>query len=79
MPMTRASYYNLQLFRSGRKVLTAWPKRPRYQLHRSWTFAGKRQRLRAGHYRWIVWPGFGPRSRARYGKAIGRSDFTVTR
>jgi hypothetical protein len=75
--MKRASYYNLQLFRSGRKVLSAWPVTARYRLHRSWTFAGRRQRLRAGHYRWIVWPGFGPRSRARYGTAIGRSDFVV--
>jgi hypothetical protein len=75
----RARYYNLQLYLNGRKRLTAWTVRPQFQLRRTWTFAGKRQRLLPGHYRWIVWPGFGPRSRADYGKAIGRSDFVVKR
>jgi hypothetical protein len=75
----RAAYYNVQIFLAGRKVLTAWPTRPRYQLQRSWTFAGRRYRLRPGHYRWMVWPGFGRRSRANYGKVIGRSDFVVKR
>ena len=75
----RARYYNFQLYLNGRKRLTAWTARPQFQLRRTWTFAGKRQRLLPGHYRWIVWPGFGPRSRADYGKPIGRSDFVVKR
>jgi hypothetical protein len=78
----RARYYNFQLFRTGRtvvKVLTAWPVAPRYLLPKSWRFAGRRWELRPGRYRWMVWPGFGPRARADYGKAIGRSDFVVKR
>jgi len=27
----------------------------------------------------MVWPGYGPRSKADYGKAIGRSTFVVRR
>jgi hypothetical protein len=75
----RASYYNVQLFRVRRKILTVWPVGPRYQLKTRWTYGGKLRRLEPGHYRWIVWPGYGPRSRADYGKAIGRSTFDVRR
>jgi hypothetical protein len=42
-----------------------------------WRFRGKRQRLAPGRYHWIVWPGFGPRSKTNYGKQIGRSTFQV--
>jgi hypothetical protein len=75
----RAQYYNVQLFRAGRKQLTAWPRAPRYQLKLRWTYAGKPRRLAPGRYRWMVWPGFGPRSKVNYGKAIGRSTFVVKR
>ncbi len=75
----RATYYNVQLFRAGRKILTAWPSRPRYQLQKRWKFAAKTRRLGPGRYRWIVWPGFGPRSRANYGDPIGHSTFVVKR
>jgi hypothetical protein len=51
----------------------------RYQLKLRWTYAGKPRRLTPGHYRWMVWPGYGPRSKADYGKAIGRSTFVVKR
>jgi hypothetical protein len=75
----RANYYNLQLFRNGRKILSVWPSRPRYQLKRRWTFGGKHRRLRPGQYRWRVWPGFGPRSKGNYGKQIGPRTFTLIR
>jgi hypothetical protein len=73
----RANYYNVQLFHEGRKVLSAWPRRPRLQLERSWRFRGHKIRLEPGRYRWLVWPGRGPRSRNDYGPLIGRRTFTV--
>jgi hypothetical protein len=78
MPVRGARYYNVQLFRGARKVLSAWPKRPRYQIKSHWTQLGTRQRLRRGRYRWYVWPGFGARPKARYGDLIGGRAFTVT-
>lgn len=72
-----ADYYNVQLFRGRRKVLSAWPERPRLQLRRRWTFEGARLRLRPGRYSWLVWPGIGPRARSEYGRLIGRRTFTV--
>jgi hypothetical protein len=77
-PVKRASYYNVQLVR-GRKVLSAWPERPGFRLRRTWSFDGRRYRLRPGVYRWYVWPGFGPISENRYGRLLGSSTFVVTR
>lgn len=74
-----ATYYNVQLFRNGKKVLSAWPSGHSLRLRRSWTYAGHRYSLRPGRYRWYVWPGHGPRSANRYGKLIGTRSFVVTR
>jgi hypothetical protein len=66
--LPRAKYYNFQLFRDGRKVLSAWPTRARYTLHARWRYRGRPYQLTAGRYRWYVWPGYGARSRHRYGR-----------
>jgi hypothetical protein len=78
-PVRRARYYNVQLFRKGRKILSAWPTKPTYQLKRRWSYAGKRRRLVPGKYRWVVWPGYGLRSKSNYGKRIGPATFRVSR
>jgi hypothetical protein len=75
----RARYYNVQLYRGARKVLSAWPARPRYQIKRRWSYAGKRHRLTPGRYVWYVWPGYGPRSKAKYGDLLGRRPFRLVR
>jgi hypothetical protein len=72
-----ATYYNVQLFRAGKKILSVWPTRTSLQLSATWAFAHHHYRLRPGHYRWYVWPGFGKRSAGRYGKRIGRGTFTI--
>jgi hypothetical protein len=72
-----ASYYNMQLFRGGRKVLSAWPQRPRWRLARHWTYGNRPQTLAKGSYTWYVWPAFGPRARAAYGQLLGQSSFRV--
>jgi hypothetical protein len=78
-PVRGARYYNVQLFRNGRKVLSAWPSRPRYRLKLGWTYRGERRRLAPGRYRWVVWGGFGPRSSADYGRRMGPKRFEVRR
>jgi hypothetical protein len=73
-----ADYYNVQLYRGRRKLLSAWPGRPRLQLDRRWRFGGQSRRLVHGkRYRWFVWPGHGPRADSAYGRLIGTSTFTV--
>ncbi len=74
-----ATYYNVQLYRGGRKVLSRWPKQASLQLRRTWKFDGRRYHLKPGRYRWFVWPGFGQRSAGRYGRTIGRGTFIVVR
>jgi hypothetical protein len=76
-PVHNADYYNVQLRRDGHKVLSRWPERPRYQVRTSWHFGGRVHHLAPGTYRWDVWPGFGPRSRANYGRRIGGRKFVI--
>ena len=64
------AYYNLQLFRNGRRVLVRWPTHPSYRLP-----AG---RLRPGTYTWFVWPAVRHKgSRPTFGSLIGRSTFVL--
>ncbi|HEY2371871.1 MAG TPA: hypothetical protein VGH82_04930 [Gaiellaceae bacterium] len=63
-----ATYYNVQLWLKGRKVVSTWPAGATLHI----------DRLAPGAYTWLVWPGKGPRSSHRYGKKIGASTFVVT-
>ena len=78
-PVRRARYYNVQVFRGQRKVLSSWPERARQPLKRRWTDAGRSYRLVEGRYCWHVWPGYGKRSERRYGKRLGSSCFRIIR
>jgi hypothetical protein len=74
-----ADYYNVQVFRGRRKVLSAWPTRPRLRLAAAWRYAGHKRRLKPGRrYRWFVWPGEGARERNEYGRLIGGRTFVIT-
>jgi HYR domain-containing protein len=77
VPVARATYYNLQVWRNGRKVLSRWPTRARFELRSSWRFAGRTQRLRPGRYTAYAWPGYGPKRAARYGPLRGWTAFIV--
>jgi hypothetical protein len=70
-----ARYYNVQVFFGKKKVLSIWPRTPSLQLKPRWHFRGKTYNFVPGHYRWYVWPGFGPLSAHRYGHRLGRSSF----
>ena len=74
-PMRHATYYNVQLYRGDRKVLSMWPSHSKLQLQRSWHFGGHLYRFKPGQYRWYVWPGYGRRSAARYGPKVGKGSF----
>ena len=73
----KATYYNVQLWLRGKKVLTIWPVAPTLRLPSSWTYLGHAHRLVPGPYVWYVWPGIGPRSQHRYGALIGKSTFVL--
>ena len=76
--IARASYYNVQLFRNGKKILSAWPTKPQYQLRSEWTLPRQAPSARgAGTYRWLLWAGYGHRSEHRYGKLLGKRTFII--
>jgi len=76
-PVRGARYYNVQLKRDGKKILSRWPGKAKLQLPATWRFDGRKRRLKPGRYRWVVWPGEGPRSEGRYGKKIGARGFAI--
>lgn len=78
-PIRGATYYNVQLYRDGKKVLSVWPTKAQLQLHGNWRYDGRRFRLKPGRYRWFVWPGLGKRRAARYGHVIGSWTFVIAR
>jgi hypothetical protein len=75
----RASYYNVQLFRGTRKILSRWPRANQLQLKHRWRYAGKTRRLVAGRYCWYVWPGYGARKKRDYGHMLGKRCFRIVR
>jgi hypothetical protein len=81
LSVEKATYYNLQVWCGKRKVLTAWPKKPRLVVPRKGKFAGRAYTLpKVGTLcRWYVWPGFGRFADRRYGKLAGQSTFRLTR
>jgi len=72
-----AGFYNIQLWKNGEKVLSTWPGKARQVLTRRWSYRGHRHSLSRGVYVWYVWPGFGPRTKARYGQLLGYASFRV--
>jgi hypothetical protein len=66
--VAHATYYNVQLWLRGKKVLTRWPTGTSMNV----------PRLRPGRYTWLVWPGLGARAKHHYGPLIGKSTFVVS-
>jgi hypothetical protein len=75
LPRARATYYNVQLYRNGKKILSRWPAGPRLQLRTQWRYRGRLYRLRDARYLWYVFPGFGSKTASRYGNVMGHSTF----
>jgi hypothetical protein len=73
--VTKATFYNVQLYYGNQKVLSAWPARGQLKVRRFWRYAGRGFRMRRGTYHWYVWPAFGPRSASRYGQLLGQGSF----
>jgi hypothetical protein len=78
-PVSGATYFNVQLWRGKRKVLSTWPSVAHLQLTAAWTYEGKKQTLEPGVYIWYVWPGLGDRTAARYGALLGSHTFVVVK
>jgi HYR domain-containing protein len=73
----RATYFNMQLWYQGRKLLSVWPEKSSYRLRASWIYAGRRHTLSSGRYLVYVWPGFGAKAAAHYGSLVGWTAFRM--
>jgi len=76
---SEANYYNVQLFRGEKKILSIWPLKPALNLKNKWKYQGHTYKLSRGVYRWYVWPGFGARKAVDYGEMLGFSTFQIVR
>jgi hypothetical protein len=72
-----ATYFNMQLWRHRRKILSVWPSTSSYRLRATWTFGGRHYSLGSANYRVYVWPGFGAKSAVDYGPLLGWTSFTM--
>ena len=62
------AYYNVQVFRNGKRILTDWPSQASFTLPTTL--------LEPGTYTWFVWPALkGKGSSATFGDLIGRATF----
>jgi len=75
--VAKAAFYNVQIYFSGRKVLSLWPNKATVGLKKRWSYSGRTFRLKKGTYSWFVWPAFNSRQKARYGRLLGMSTFRV--
>jgi HYR domain len=76
---SEASYYNVQLFRGDKKILSIWPVKSTVSLKNKWKYEGHTYKLSSAVYRWYVWPGFGARKAVDYGEMLGFSTFRIIR
>jgi hypothetical protein len=70
-PVAAADYYSVEFSRGGKSIYRATTTEPFLSLPSSIVF-------RPGSYRWVVLPGYGPRSESRYGAPVVDSGFTVS-
>lgn len=76
-PSAEATYYNVQFFRGGEKVLDLWPRGSSVRVPVRWRLDGRLRCLAPGVYRWYVRPGLGTRSAGLYGRLLGRGTLVV--
>ena len=73
MQIRGARFYNVQLYKGSRKILSLWPRASRLRLPLRWRYEKRQYALSRGVYRWFVWPSLG----GRYGSLEGQSSFRV--
>ncbi len=75
-PAADAVAYSVTFYRDGDVVFAQRTREPRLTLPPSWSYGGRVHTLRAGTYRWVVWPILGADGR-RASKAIVAASMVV--
>lgn len=79
VPVREARFYEMRIFRRDVEIFGARTATPRLVLPRAWRYKNRLHRLVPGRYRWLVLPGFGPRSHPRYGAPIVSAELSISR
>jgi hypothetical protein len=79
LPVRGSTFYEIRIFRNDREIFEARTRKARLTLPRTWRYGGTSYRLKPGAYRWLVLPGFGTRTRPRYGAAVVSATLRVGR
>ena len=67
-PFKGTTYYNVQLFVNGKRILVGWPSTASFRIPKG--------KLMPGTYVWYVWPAIGGKGgAAKFGNLIGRATF----
>jgi hypothetical protein len=72
-----AAFYLVRFYHQGQEIFRAQPTAPRLLLPARWLFNRHQYTLAPGQYRWSVRPGYGRRSRPRYGQPIVRARLVI--
>jgi hypothetical protein len=72
-----ATYYNLVLWRDGKRVLDLWPTSPRVVVPTTSVNHRPLARLSPGRYLWFAYPGFGAKPAQKYGALAGTGVLVV--
>jgi hypothetical protein len=75
--VANASYYNLVLWRDGKRFLDLWPTSAHVVLPTASVENEAPVRLTPGRYLWFAYPGFGPKASQRYGALAGSGVLVV--
>jgi hypothetical protein len=76
-PVAGATYYNLVLWRDGKRILDLWPSTPRVVVPSTSVDYAPQRRLSPGRYVWFVYPGFGAKRARQYGALAGTGVLVV--
>ncbi len=68
-PVRGATYYNVILWRNGKRALDLWPKATSVRV--------PEDELDPGSYQWFVYPSFGKGNDRRYGQVAARGTITL--
>ena len=78
-PSVKSSFYNVQLYRRGKKIFSSFPGGAKLIVPSKWKYGGRAFILTPGRYDWYVWPARGTRRKPLFAPLEGFSAFTVVK